>query len=394
LIKKDVCIIGAGPSGLLCAIESAKRGRKTLLVDHAARIGNKIRVSGGGSCNFTNLDLSPEHYVSANPYFCISALERYTPEDFLSLVQKHQIPTREKKRGQLFCEGSAQQIVDMLLKESSEAAAELLEGVTIEKVEKTDGFHLQTNQGPIDCEKLVVATGGLSYPKLGASGFGYDVAKQFGHSIVPTRPVLDGFVFGAEESERFQDLAGLSLDAVMTCDSRVFKDPILFTHVGLSGPAALQASLYWEDGREVTVDFGLATRAGVLEHLIKSKSRGSLQSPAVLLARILPKRLAERFAEAYLPGRGNLAQTRKEELVALADAISSYHFIPRETVGYSKAEVTCGGVNTQELSSKTMESVKAAGLYFVGEVVDVTGQLGGYNLQWAWSSGWAAGQAV
>jgi predicted Rossmann fold flavoprotein len=378
----------------MCAIEAAKRGRKTLLVDHAARIGNKIRISGGGSCNFTNLDLSPEHYLSANPYFCISAFERYTPEDFLSLVRKHQIPTREKKRGQLFCEGPAQQIVDMLLKESSEAGAELLEGVTIEKIEKTDGFHLQTNQGPIDCEKLVVATGGLSYPKLGASGFGYDVAQQFGHSIVPTRPVLDGFVFGAEELERFQDLAGLSVDAVVSCDGKEFKEPLLFTHVGLSGPAALQASLYWEDGREVTVDFGLTVQGGVLDYLVKTKSRGSLQSPATILSRILPKRLAERFAEAYLPGRGNLAQTRREELVALADAISSYHFIPRETVGYAKAEVTCGGVNTKELSSKTMESIKVPGLYFVGEVVDVTGQLGGYNLQWAWSSGWAAGQAV
>jgi len=365
-----------------------------LVVDHAARIGNKIRISGGGSCNFTNLDLSPEHYVSNNPHFCKSALGRFTPQDFLELVQKHHIPIREKKEGQLFCEGPAQQIVEMLLKEASEAGVELSEGVTLQDVQKTDHFRLQANQEEIECENLVVATGGLSYPKLGASGFGYELAEKFGHAIVPTRPALDGFVFGAEENERFQDLSGLALDVVITCDGKEFREPILFTHVGLSGPAALQASLYWDFGREVTIDFGLTAPGGVLDYLVKTKARGSLQAPATLLSRILPKRLAERFAVAYLPGRGNLAQTRREELEVLADAISSYHFVPRETVGYGKAEITCGGVDTRQLSSKTMESSLVPGVFFIGEVVDVTGQLGGYNLQWAWSSGWAAGQAV
>jgi predicted Rossmann fold flavoprotein len=255
-------------------------------------------------------------------------------------------------------------------------------------------FHLRTSEGEIVCEKLVVATGGLSYPKLGASGFGYDLAKQFGHAIVPTRPALDGFVFGAEENERFQDLSGLSLDVVISCGGKEFREPILFTHVGLSGPAALQASLYWEYGREVTVDFGLTATGGILDYLVKTKARGSLQAPATLLSRVLPKRLAERFAIAYLPGRGNLAQTRREELEVLAHAITAYHFVPRDTVGYGKAEVTCGGVDTRQLSSKSMESALVPGLYFTGEVVDVTGQLGGYNLQWAWSSGWAAGQSV
>jgi predicted Rossmann fold flavoprotein len=390
----DILILGAGPSGLVCAIEAAKRGRRVLVLDHSTRVGNKLRVSGGGSCNFTNLDLSADHYVSANPHFCKSALGRYTPEDFLDRVKKRGIPVREKKAGQMFCEGPAQQIVDMLLSEASVAGVELRQDAEVLKVEKGKGFTVYTSVGDFESEKLVVATGGLSHPKLGASSLGYELAKKFGHKIVPTAPALDGFLFGVEEDERFGDLAGLAVDALVTCDDKEFKDPILFTHRGLSGPAAMQASLYWNESREVTVDFAPDTPDGVLEYLVKTKSRGSLQSPATMLARILPNRLAERFAQAYLPGRSNLAQTRSEELVALAKAISTYRFIPNGTVGYSKAEVTKGGVDTRELSSKTMESSKTPGLYFIGEVVDVTGQLGGYNLQWAWSSGWAAGQAV
>lgn len=390
----DVVILGAGPSGLLCAIEAAKRGRRVLLLDHATRVGNKLRVSGGGSCNFTNLDLSADHYVSSNPHFCKSALGRFTPSDMLDKVKRHNLPVREKKPGQLFLEGPAQQIVEMLLTELSGSGAELREGVSVQGVQGPGPFILTTSQGEIRCERLVVATGGLSYPKLGATGFGYDLAKRFGHAIIPTRPALDGFVFGVEEKERFGDLSGLSVDAVVTCGGRSFTDPVLFTHVGLSGPAALQASLYWEPGAEVTVDLARTAPGGMMEYLVRTKARGSLQSPETILARVLPKRLAEKFAQAYLPARVNLAQTRKEELAFLAEAVSAYRFVPSDTVGYAKAEVTRGGVDTRELSSKTMESAKVPGLYFTGEVVDVTGQLGGYNLQWAWSSGWAAGQAV
>jgi len=390
----DVLVLGAGPSGLMCAIEAAKRGRKTLVLDHATRVGNKLRASGGGSCNFTNLDLSAEHYVCENLHFVKSALGRYTPHDFLSLVKRHGIPTREKKEGQLFCEGPAQQIVEMLLGEAREAGVELKEGVEILSAEKGDAFVVRTSVGEVQAGRLVVATGGLSHPKMGATSLGYDLAKTFGHRIVSTAPALDGFLFGVEEMARFDDLAGLSVDAVVSCGDHRFVDPILFTHQGLSGPAAMQASLYWREGREVTVDFAPTVPGGAMEYLMRTKSRGSLQSPATLLARILPKRLAERFAQAYLPGRSNLAQTRKEELETLAHAISAYTFMPEGTVGYAKAEVTRGGVDTRELSSKTMESLRTPGLYFIGEVVDVTGQLGGYNLQWAWSSGWTAGQAV
>jgi len=391
----DVLIVGAGASGLMCAIGAANRGRRVLLLDHAPRLGNKIRASGGGRCNFTNLDASPEHYVSANPHFCRSALDRFGPEDFVALLRKNTILFHDKKPGQLFCDGPAQQIVDMLLADAREAGAEWREGVTVTGAShQGELFRVETSTEPVEGKKLVVACGGLSHPRLGATGLGYDLARSFGHEIVPTRPALDGFLFAAESKELFGDLAGLAQDAEVTCAGRTFADPVLFTHVGLSGPAVLQASLFWELGAEVTVNFAPAVPGGILDYLVKTKARGSLQTPATLLGRVLPKRLAECFASAFLPGQVNLAQTRRDELEVLAQAIGAYRFIPKDTAGWDKAEVTRGGVDTGEISSKTMESLKVPGLYFTGEVLDVTGELGGYNLQWAWSSGWAAGEAV
>jgi len=390
----EVIVLGAGAAGLMCAVEAAKRGRKTLLLDHSAKIGNKIRASGGGRCNFTNLDASPDNYVSQNPHFVKSALDRYTPNNFLDLIKKHRIQFHAKKPGQLFCDVSAQLVVEMWLKECEETGVALQEGVRVESVTGPGPFRLQTNLGEYTADKLVVATGGLSFPTMGASDFGYQVAKQFGHQIVEPRPALDGFVFGQAEKDLFAGFEGLAVDSEVTCGGVTFADPILFTHKGLSGPGALQASLYWEKGAEVTVNFAPTVEEGAFEYLLRTKARGSLQEPMTILSRLLPNRMAMRFAEGYLPHYKNLAQVKRSELEDLGLAISAYTFVPEGTVGYAKAEVTRGGVDTTELSSKTMESKKTPGLFFIGEVVDVTGQLGGYNFQWAWSSGWAAGQAV
>ena len=344
----DALILGAGGAGLFAAISAGKRGKRVLVIDHSPKPGGKILISGGGRCNFTNLGATAANYVSHNPHFPKSALAGFKPRDFVALVEKHKIPYHEKKLGQLFCDKSARDILKMLLDECAQAKAELKLGAEIGEVSHADGiFKVAVGDEIFEAPALMVATGGLSFPQLGASNFGYQLAKKFGHRVLPTSPALDGFVFGAKEQKDFEGLAGLSAEAVIRCGKKAFSENILVTHVGLSGPAALQASLYWEKGGELQV---------------------SLSGP-------LPKRLESRLASLKIDP-------------------ADWRFTPERTVGFGKAEVTKGGVDTTQLSSKSMESSLQAGLYFIGEVVDVTGQLGGYNFQWAWASGFAAGMAI
>ncbi|MFH1263790.1 MAG: NAD(P)/FAD-dependent oxidoreductase [Pseudomonadota bacterium] len=390
----DVLILGAGAAGMICAIEAGKRGRRTIVLDHSEKIGRKILISGGGRCNFTNLHVSPDHYVSNNPPFVRSALARFTPADFVTLVERHRIQYHEKKDGQLFCDGPARAIVQMLTSECASAGVTIQPGTKIRSVSKKDRFLVRTSRGDFESESLVVATGGLSIPKSGATDFGYQLARQFGHAVTPTAPALDGFLFGPNERKFFGDLAGLSIDAAVSCDGRTFREPILFTHSGLSGPGALQASLYWSPGLHVTIDFVPgSTDRDLSKWLLEAKESGNRSEVRNLLAQFVPKR----FAEAFCASRkiaGPLLRLSNPAIERICRSLREWSFVPETTVGYGKAEVTRGGVDTRELSSKTMESRKTPGLFFIGEVVDVTGQLGGFNFQWAWSSGSAAGQAV
>lgn len=392
----DVIILGAGGAGMMCAIQAAKRGRSVLLLDHANKLGGKILISGGGRCNFTNLGASPLQYVSENPHFCKSALSRFQPHDFIQLVEKHQIDFHEKKLGQLFCDRSAQQIVDLLRTECETEGARIQLNCKIQKVSAGDRFLVETSLGAFQCQSLVVATGGLSIPKIGATGFGYEIARQFGIALVPTRPALDGFRLSAKDAQSFGDLAGLSADTIVTTNGISFRENILFTHAGLSGPATLQASLHWKPGDEIAIN--LLPEINIFEWLMTKKREGNRSLLKNILSELLASRLAERFCELYYPDPKQLAlpipQLSEKMLEVFCKKIHEWTLIPSGTVGYSKAEVTRGGVDTQELSSKTMEAKKVPGLYFIGEVVDVTGWLGGYNFQWAWASGWAAGQVV
>jgi len=389
----DVLVLGAGGAGLMCAIESGKRGRKTLVLDHSAKIGGKILISGGGRCNFTNLGASAKNYVSLNPHFCKSAMSRYTPQDFLTLVEKHKIPYHEKKLGQQFCDGSAQAIVTLLEAECREARAEIRLGVKIESCLKTGPkFVVTANDEEWQCESLVVATGGLSLPKIGATDFGHRLAKKFGHSVTILAPALDGFVLSELDSERFGGLAGVATETTMTVNGISFRENILFTHAGLSGPASLQASLHWYSGDTITIDF--CPKTNLQDVLIDLKRTGARLFIPTILSEYLPRRLVDRLCELFLKSDLPITQISDEKILMLCEAIHALKIIPKSTVGYSKAEVTRGGVNTDEISSKTMESKLVPGLYFIGEVVDVTGWLGGYNFQWAWASGWAAGQVV
>jgi predicted Rossmann fold flavoprotein len=395
LDRYDVIVLGAGAAGMMCAIEAGKRGRRVALLEHAGVIGKKIRISGGGRCNFTNIGAGPDQYVSQNPHFCRSALSRYTPDDFLQLVRAHGIAFHEKTLGQLFCDASAQQIIDMLVEECRRAGVRIVLHAHVRRVTKPDAFLAETSAGDFGSGSLVIATGGLSLPKIGATDFGYRIAKQFGLRVMPTAPALDGFVFAANDLRRFEGLAGISLPALVTCQGVSFREAVLFTHVGLSGPAALQASLYWEPGKPLSIDLLPHMSAEALTRFFADKrSSGSRADVDTALAALLPKRVAERFcAMAGVPPKP-LAQQTAATLERLGQTLKPWVVAPNSTVGYRTAEVTRGGVDTEELSSKTMESKKVAGLYFIGEVVDVTGWLGGYNFQWAWSSGWAAGQAV
>ncbi len=392
MIRYDVAVIGGGAAGLMCAIEAGKRGRRAWVIEHCDRVGKKILISGGGRCNFTNLNVAPENFLSNNPHFCKSALARYTQRDFVALVERHGISYHEKELGQLFCDQSARQIVKLLTDECAQAGARITTDCSVNGVERgANGFVVKTDRGAIDAASLVVACGGLSVPKMGATAFGYELAKKFGHSVVPTRAALAPLIFSADDLVRYKDLSGVALPVRVECGRQSFSNAMLFTHRGISGPAILQISSYWKPGDELSVNLLPLTDAN--EWLrTRQASRPDAELKTVL-GEFLPKRLAQRLCDIELGSRP-LRQYTLRELRGICEQLQNWRFVPEDTEGYRTAEVTVGGVNTDELSSTTMESKIVPGLYFIGEVVDVTGHLGGFNFQWAWSSGWAAGQVV
>ena len=389
----DVIIIGAGAAGLMCALTAAQRGRRVQLLDHANKPGKKILMSGGGRCNFTNLYSEPANFLSQNPHFCKSALARYTQWDFIELVAKHAVPYHEKKLGQLFCDNKSSDILDMLLAECDSAGAQLRMDTRIEQIEKTeDGYWLQTSAGPWGCQSLVIATGGLSIPTLGATGFGYQVARQFGHSVLPTRAGLVPFTITEPQLKALcTELSGTSLDCVASCNGTSFRENLLFTHRGLSGPAILQVSSFWEAGD--TLEINLLPDHDALSWLQQQQSERPNSELKTLLGELFTRKMANLLAEQWFVSRP-MKQYTPAELAQVADKLSAWQVVPAGTEGYRTAEVTLGGVDTREVSSKTMESLKSPGLYFIGEVVDVSGHLGGFNFQWAWASANAAAQFV
>lgn len=382
-------MVGAGAAGLMCAIEAGRRGRSVVLLEHNEAIGKKILISGGGRCNFTNVYTSPENYFSQNPDFCRSALAAYGPEQFIEMVERHGIAYHEKKLGQLFCDGSSREIVAMLQAECDTAGVEIRLNCSVSSVTRNVGLALETNLGPLQGNSLVIATGGLSIPQLGASGFGYDVAKQFGLKRVDVRPGLVPLTFSGAEKAFFERLSGVSVEARVSCGPESFTENVLFTHRGLSGPAILQISSCWPAGKPITVD--LAPRMAMLDVLIAA--RGQNRELATVLSDYLPKRFAQAWCAAFATAKP-LDRYSAVELEQIAARLQAWELRPAGTAGFGKAEVTVGGVDTNELRSKTMESRTVPGLFFVGEVVDVTGWLGGYNFQWAWASGFAAGQVA
>jgi predicted Rossmann fold flavoprotein len=390
--RYDVIILGAGAAGLMCAGFAGQRGRSVLVLEQSRHPAEKIRISGGGRCNFTNLHAGPANFLSDNPRFCRSALSGYTQRDFITLVERYGIAYHEKTRGQLFCDGSSQQIIDMLLAECRNANAQLRLGVRISAIAKDEsGFAVVTDQGEYRSRSLVVATGGPSIPKMGSSGFGYKVAEQFGLGIVPPRAALVPLTFDAGLLAIFKDLSGVAVDAVVGCGKTQFDEALLFTHRGLSGPAILQISSYWREGHDIVVD--MAPGIDVLDRLKQLRRDHPRQEMATALADFVPKRLARTIADAA-GGPERIADFSDKLLTNVASAVKQWHVRPNGTEGYRTAEVTLGGVDTSELSSKTFEVRSVPGLYFIGEVVDVTGHLGGFNFQWAWSSGAAAGRCV
>ena len=392
MLEFDAVVIGGGAAGLMCAIEAGKRGRRVLVIERSERVGKKILISGGGRCNFTNMYAAPENYLSANPHFCISALARYTPWDFIAMMERHGIAHHEKELGQLFCDQSSRLIVDMLLDECRRANVRIEVSTIVHSVERAaDGFTLETTLGQIRAASVVVACGGLSIPKMGATGFGYALARQFGHSIVPTRAALVPLTLGEGDLKRYGDLSGVGFRVEASCNGQSFTNGMLFTHRGISGPAILQLSSYWNQGDELVVNF--LPEMDVPEWLAARQQERPNIELVTALAEVLPKRVAQRLCELDLGSRP-LNQYHEPDLRSIAQKIEHWRFRPIGSEGYRVAEVTIGGVNTDEVSSSTMASKKAPGLYFIGEVVDVTGHLGGYNFQWAWASGYAAGQAV
>jgi len=386
----DIIILGAGAAGLMAAIEAGRRGRRVVVLEHAERPGKKILISGGGRCNFTNIHARPENFLSANPHFAISALARYTPADFIALVERHGIAWHEKTLGQLFCDGSAQQIVDLLMAECARAAVQVLTGKTVSEVRRDDSsgeFTLVAGGASFTASALVVATGGLSIPRMGATGFGYDVARQFGLPIEPCRPALVPLLLAGAERDQFVDLAGVSAPVVLRAGKRSFTEKMLFTHRGLSGPAILQISSYWQRPEAISIDWAPAQR--LLAALRAPNARRDLLSAKAALRSELPARLADRLLDIVQP-----ASWTNHALDELERRLHAWTLNPSGTEGYEKAEVTAGGVSTTALSAQTMECRNVPGLYFVGEVVDVTGQLGGFNFQWAWASGAAAGRSA
>ena len=380
-------VIGGGAAGLFCAIEAGRRGHKVLVIERNAAVGRKIIISGGGRCNFTNINTTHENFVSSNLHFCKSALARYTPADFVSLVKRHRIDFYEKKLGQLFCRESSRQIVDMLLAECARAKVEIRTSCSVSRIDRGQEFHLETTAGPITCHSLVIATGGLSFPKVGATDFGYAVARQFGLKLERTRPSLVSLVFESFGSSR--QLAGVSVDSVVSTPDASFRENILFTHRGLSGPAILQISNYWKKDDAVTIDVLVGRNMdGLIDAAVQTT-----KTPHRFLSQFMPARVAEALSPPAF-SRTPLNKISKKEIQEILRQLREWRVRFRDTEGYDKAEVTIGGVSTDELSSQTMEAKKVGRLYFIGEVVDVTGWLGGYNFQWAWASGFAAGQAV
>jgi predicted Rossmann fold flavoprotein len=384
--KFDALILGAGAAGLFCAAEAGKRGRRVALLERADRIGKKILISGGGRCNFTNIHCRPENFLSANEHFAKSALARYTPSDFIALVEKYRIPYHEKTLGQLFCDRSAQDITNLLEAECRDAGVKIFLNTKIQEVQHTAEFVARTDSAEFLAPVLVVATGGLSIPKIGATAQGYDLARQFGLKIVKTRPALVPLVLSKKEQSLYSDLAGVSAAVAVSTDHQSFREQMLFTHRGLSGPAILQISSYWEKGKPLRID--LAPDREVISSIREAKTRNLSSARAAFLG-VMPKRFAERWLELHAP-----PSWTNEALEWLERDLHEWILVPADTEGYEKAEVTAGGVDTDELSGKTMESRNVRGLFFIGEVVDVTGHLGGFNFQWAWASAAAAGRAL
>lgn len=419
----DVVIVGAGAAGLMCAMQAAGRGRKVMVLDHSDTLGKKILISGGGRCNFTNLYCEPDCFVSSNPHFAKSALSRYTCGDFIELVEKNRIRYHEKKLGQLFCDDSASRIVDMLENECLDAGARIVLNCRIQSIARFAGgerqepdfsvnsrsdsilelpdrileptmYLVSTSRGAFACRSLVIATGGLSVPKVGATGLGYSIAEHYGLAIEETAPALDGFVFSRKDMRTYDNLYGIAVDALVSVDSVSFRENILFTHKGLSGPASLQASLYWRPGEKLSIDF-CPDILDPGESLRRMRGEGERKNIKNVLSQWLPARFGQKLAGVLaLDESEPLAQMSNRNIDLLCQELKTFTIEPVSTVGYVKAEVTRGGVSTAELSSSSMAAKKAPGLFFIGEVVDVTGRLGGFNFQWAWSSGYAAGQAV
>jgi predicted Rossmann fold flavoprotein len=386
----DAVVLGAGAAGLMCAAVAGQRGRRVLLIDHAERPGNKILISGGGRCNFTNMQVEPGRLLSSNPHFAKSALARYTPEHFLALVERYRIAWHEKTLGQLFCDGSARQIVDMLLDECAAGQVEIALGRPINHVDHGDGhYRVRFGDREVTAGSLVIATGGLSIPKLGATGFAYELGRRFSLKIVEPRPALVPLTLSGDQL-LFRTLAGVSANVIVRCNKAYFQEAALFTHRGLSGPAILQISSYWRHGDRVLIDFLPARASGWLRQAKRTSPRTSI---ARLLATDLPERLADILSQRLSPD-GDLANLPDHKLEKAEQTLAAWPFNPNGSEGFAKAEVTVGGISTANLSSQTMEAKQVPGLYAIGEAIDVTGWLGGYNFQWAWASGWAAGQAI
>lgn len=392
VIRWDVLVIGAGAAGLMCALTAGQRGRIVQVIDHANKVGKKILMSGGGRCNFTNTGTTPANFLSANPHFCKSALARYTPGDFIEMVERHGIAYHEKELGQLFCDVSSKQIVRMLVDECQAAGVQIRTDCGVDKVERgADGFHVHTAQGHFHAASLVVATGGLSIPSLGATGFGYELARQFGHTVLPTRAGLVPLTLSGTHQERFHDLSGVALPVAARCGDVAFRNSMLITHRGVSGPAILQISSFWQPGDDLRLDL-LPDRDAETWLRDMKRDRGAAELRTVL-SEVVPRRLALRLCEHWLPDRP-VRQIDERQLREAAALLQDFPLVASGTEGYRTAEVTLGGVDTRKVSSSTFESQLVPGLHFIGEVLDVTGWLGGYNFQWAWACGHAAGQVV
>ena len=388
----DVLVIGGGAAGLMCALTAGQRGKRVLVIEHANRVGKKILMSGGGRCNFTNTGATPANYLSANPHFCKSALARYTPQHFIELVERHGIAYHEKELGQLFCDDSSKQIVKLLVDECEWAGVRIETSCSVERVQAVDGgFRLHTSRGTYSAPSLVVASGGLSIPSMGATGFGHELARQFGHTVLPTRAGLVPLTLSGKHQEHFQDLSGVALPIEASCNGLRFRNFMLLTHRGVSGPSILQISSYWQPGDDLRLD--LLPDGDALQLLREQQATRPAAELKTVLSDLLPRRFAQRLCELWLPNRP-MKQFNEPQLRDIASKLQSWPLVASGTEGYRTAEVTLGGVDTDEVSSSTLQSKKIPGLYFIGEVIDVTGWLGGYNFQWAWASGHAAGNAV